>query len=997
LDAKFCVACGDPMAGGRTCHECGSSVPAGAKFCTSCGASMVPEVDMGPGYVTAGEWNKAPGEFVRRVSLGEMKGAFDRVAEEGGLLDGVLGRFAGVGRQVVEQVQGKSIVVPPGSIAAVMVDGVVTDVLPPGRQTTVGWFRGLAERLKEQGNLGDNWKEQLFTVGSTAVEELGGGLVDRSCFYLIDRRPIPVPFVMEVAGQHPGQRLTVQVLCQANIAGSEQDKPALSTFLANAVGGRDSLKARDLHRMLLAEVERVSRDALARHVGPQGTDYGRAEASITQVLEGGPGAQYGLRFDVTVAPRSTLIHIDMQLGSAPTPTLRVCTSPGCDQTLRPGQSFCTACGDPQPPEQVPNRACTSCGDIVPATMKFCTSCGTPFTDPPPEHGNLFTMDGQQLELDLILQAQGDQEVSDTTSIVAALQGAAARLTRRMAFEDLATCTGFEQLARKLRVDAERAVSALGLRFVELVVIDVRSKSGEWLLAARADMERARQEVLVGREWLTVENDQLDLQEMTLDLVLRQRQLQQDHAFELRSAEMDLAFRSDERDIQDRQRRQDLADASAEMDVADAQRDSRRDIQVDAAQRERDRRLAAEGHTDQLADLGRQSEVSGVQNQMQRDQAGHEMQMEADAASHDERLARQAMGLQSDQNRLKTDDTAYAARSANQVELDRQQGLQDLDMARRQGLQDLDLSAEDARWKRDRSDKDAERQHEKDEWAQMLQAQQAIADQNRAAEQDKQAHAQAMRSQLQGMSADEMIAAQAGELASQEHGAAFAQSLAQMNDGKAAVAAADAENQRRMNEQQQQLYERMLAEQRANSQASDQRSDNQSAQTMQLMQQMLQMQQANMATMAGVQQQSNAQTIAAHQASADQARSGADHAMSMMSNVAQQAATGPQQVSHHTYGQPQPGYAPPPQAPAPAPQAAPPPQPAAPAPAPPQQAAPAPQPSTPAPPPQQAAPAPQPPSQAPPSEPKATEAKLCWKCNAPLMPPYRFCGECAARQ
>ena len=959
---------------------------AGAKFCTSCGASAKPEVDTGPGYVSDGEWHKTPGEFVRRVGLGEMKGAFDKVAREGGLLDGVLGRFAGMGRQVAEEMEGKSIVVPPGAIAVVMVDGVVTDVLPPGRQTTVGWFRGLAQRLKEQGNLGDDWKERLFTVGSAAVDELGGGTVDRSCFFLIDRRPIPVPFVLEVAGQQPGQRVTVQVLCQANVAGSEQDRAALTTFLSNAVGSRETLKAQDLHRMLLAEVERTSRDALARFVGAQEADYGRAEAAITQVLEAGAGARFGLRFDVTVAPRSTLLQLNVQLGAGPAPVERTCVKPDCGHKLRPGQSFCTSCGSSQPAEQAPSRSCGSCGSNVPANMKFCTGCGTPFTAAPAQQSPLFSSDGQQLELDLILQAQGDQEISDTSSIVAALQSAASRAARSMAFEEVATSEGFDRLARALRADAERAISALGLRFVELVVIDVRSKTGEWLLSARADMERARQEVLVGREWLTVQNDQLDLQELTLDLVLRQRSLQQDHEFELRSAELDLAFRRDSRDVEDRRRRQELADAGAQMDVSDAQREANRDVQVDEAQRQRQRHLAAEDHTDQLSDLGRQHEVGRVHREVQLEESAHEMRMESDAAAHDERLARQAMGLQSDQTRLATDDQSYAARSAHQVELDRQRGVQDLDLDRRRGVQDLELAGEDARWQRQRTDKADERQHEKDEWDQMLRAQQSIADQERKKEQDAQAHAQAMRSQLQGMSADQMLAAQAGELAGQEHGAAFAQTLGQMNDGRAAIAAADAENQRRMNEQQSELYERMLREQSAGAASSNQRADAQSAQTMQLMQQMLQMQQANMAAMAGVQQQSQQQTIAAHQASAEQARSGADHAMSMMSNVAQQASTGPQQVHQNVHGQPYmaapaqpaPVYAPTPQAPAPQRQA---PAPQAPAP---QRQAPAPQPQ---------APAPQPPA----TTPKASAPRLCFKCQSPLMPPYRFCGECAARQ
>ncbi len=96
---------------------------------------------------------------------------------------------------------------------------------------------------------------------------------------------------------------------------------------------------------------------------------------------------------------------------------------------------------------------------------------------------------------------------------------------------------------------EAALAAYGLSLVGLTAIDLKTKTGQWLLAARADLERAKEDVKLGREWTTQRDSELDLEQLTVALALKQRAIHTERRFAERVAE-----------VADREAREALEDA-----------------------------------------------------------------------------------------------------------------------------------------------------------------------------------------------------------------------------------------------------------------------------------------------------------------------------------------------------------------------------------------------------------------------------------------------------
>ncbi len=902
---RFCTGCGHTLDADDVCRGCGTGLRPGQKFCHGCGSAVVEtEIPEGPGYVSDGQWNRGRGEFVRRVEMNAMRGFFD----------GLVGKPGGILGMVADHLQARSIRVPAGSVAAVVIDGQVDQVLPPGEQTTVGWFQGLLGRISGESG--------------------------RTAFYLIDRRPVPVPFSVQTAGTEAGHRINLQVLAQVHVVGNQSDKDRLSLFINNLLGGRDSMSDRDVYRRFKPEIERATKAAVARYATSDGIDYGAIEAELRQVLAGGPGKQYGVHFELTVAPVSTLISVDVHLGAGQTPNLRACVS--CSAEIHMGQRFCTTCGAQQPTERSPGRSCTDCGANVPVGSKFCTGCGTPFTEPAPGTAPLLTADKQQVELDLVLRCQGERDLVDQTPIIAALAAAAARLLRSTSYAELTTAAGFETIQGGLRRDAEMALRALGLRLIDVTVLDVRSKTGEWEMNARADLDRARREMVLDREWLEIDGENLDIQALALGLVLKQKTVQREHDFQLHAAELEDARRRDELAVADREARQDLADRSSTLDVTDAQRDAQRDVAVDSAGRDRERALRDADHTDTLSrdQQGRVVDDARAEHgrAAQTTQMGHEMSMERQAAEHDAALAREASQLSSEQGRLAADDQAYADSSRL-----------DTRFSEDERRQRMELDAESEREAR-------EAQRKKEEWEMMLAAEAAIGEREMAAAAQQQTHEQAILARQSQMDTGQILAASGRELSDAE-----ATAMAQMATGADAAAAEAAERESELKER---MYERMMAESRETRDSTSAQQAQMMTMMQQMMQQQMQQNQANLQTMAQSQAQSQAATQAAYQGSAEQARSMSERSMDAMSNVASSRAQPPVNV---VPGAPWGGPVVPPPSPRTAPPAA---QPPATQPTP------------------------------PPAAPKAAAPKAgpaCKNCGVSLTPGSGFCGECGTRQ
>src|SRR5436189_195180 len=112
---RFCVRCGQSLEARAHCPSCSHLQPVGNQFCMSCGAKMAgarwssaQPADDG-GAVNEGVWERSAGEFIRRVDPEDCR--------------------TFLGNRVVR--------IPPGTVGAVLVDGLVERILPPGEQISV--------------------------------------------------------------------------------------------------------------------------------------------------------------------------------------------------------------------------------------------------------------------------------------------------------------------------------------------------------------------------------------------------------------------------------------------------------------------------------------------------------------------------------------------------------------------------------------------------------------------------------------------------------------------------------------------------------------------------------------------------------------------------------------------------------------------------------------------------------------------------------------------
>lgn len=687
---RFCARCGQSLEARVHCPSCHHQQSVGNQFCMSCGAAMAGarwQPEDGGGGVSGGVWERGAGELIRRVDPEDCR--------------------TYLGARVVR--------IPPATVGAVLVDGLVERLLPPGEQTSVSIFERIAA---------------FFTRRD-----------DRTALYLIDLRPVPVPFAVQTRAGSDGQAVQTQVVVSFSL--QRGDKQGIALFIANVLGSRASYGARDLYDLLRPEVTASARQVLERLASAGSFTYEAAEAAIRAELERKLG-RHGLALGVTVEPLTAAKSLSFCFGTGEAPSHRPCSK--CGVEVPAAMKFCDRCGERQPALVSPSRACGKCGAAVPAGHVFCSACGAPCAAAPPTAAPLFTSDGARVEIDLVVRVQGQAEGFDPEKITPALAGAISAHLRGVTFAALASAGGFGATEAAIHAAAQQALASFGLALVEVTVVDVRDKRGQWILGARADLGRARDELLLGREWLEVRSDEIDLEELTLaqklaaqrverDARLNELRAELDGALQKGSIEADHAFLRDQASLDDRRRREAIAAGGAELDVSGAERSAERDQRVAAAKLSVTRAEKASRREDEIED--------------QR----HAMSRESTAFEHRADLARGAMALDAEKRRLEgtlaaegarraADDAAYAARARKDADFE--------DHTRRARLDD-DLKGTEA--------------------ARQLEKLAAMAEIDRKMTEVETAQKRELRESLKGLTDRQMIAAQAAELARTEGGGA----------------------------------------------------------------------------------------------------------------------------------------------------------------------------------------------------------------------------------
>ena len=943
--ARFCTSCGNGL-GGQTCTACGAQHK-GGQFCTQCGATTAKPTVQGPGSIAGGKWTRAPGEFVRRVSFEELRGQFDTdLKAEGGFWN----MLVNMGQQALNKLQNLYVEIPVGSVAVVMFDGSVTEVLQPGRRPVAGLAKAMMQGLQTTDTAsGSIWQriKGAFTSGAgAAVEQLLSDRLARTSIYLFDTSPIPVRYEQQVTGSSDDHALAVSVEVQAYIGGANDADvhKAYGLFLTRMVGGATSLNVETVRGRLLPNVERLSKDATERFRTAAGPDLAKIQTYVGEQLNADIGIANGLRFTPVVWTRATTLSLRLHLGQAELPDIRPCITAGCNTELKFGQRFCVGCGKEQPTAVSPSRSCTQCDKTVPVGTKSCTGCGTSFVEADPRTLRLLTKDAEPIELDLSLRAQCEREHKDTTRIVGALAATARSVLRGMTYEETRSSDGLRRIEAALVEGVKEALQQLNLQLLGLSVMDCRGRNGEWLLNADAEIRRAEAELYAGKEWLRVDSDRLGLQSATLELVRQRVQLERDDRFltaeadraqELRETLLDLAhhFGLDDAELRDAENRQGLSDRKAKIEVADAVRGANVTMSTDAANREAERALRDRQHDDTVTGFDQDLQTEGMQDNRRRtrevDEMGHQIGLEERSAAHDENQTRRNAKLDSDLGRQVVDDAAYVGqvqldqtfnederrlaqsigrqKTEQEMVLERQKREQEMLLERQQ--RELDLSIRGVQASSDieqtAADRESARNLEALKVARQMQADMERMDAEREQTRlrlESEAEQARMRleaerekerlglenERLSGRTGADLIAAQAAMLG--KDGAAWAAALAAQTDGSIRT----------------QMQEQMMLRDREMAAQAEAKAELAKAELREIMEknaamqnatfkELLQTVTANTASLAGANRASNEQTIDAHRMAAQQAQSMSERTMDTMANVAATASRGPQQV------------------------------------------------------------------------------------------------------
>jgi hypothetical protein len=521
---SFCAACGASLAPQIHCPGCNTMNALGKKFCTRCGGSLE-YAGWGepaePGAVIDGVWERGGDELIRRVDPEDAR------------------RFLGA----------RTVRVPASTVGVVLVDGVVARVLPPGERTSTSLFQRIASFFVQR---------------------------ERTAFYLVDQRPFLVPFVIHTRPSSSGQVVKTQVLVTLTLPKGDRD--ALASFIANVVRERPSVSTGELYNLLRPEVARTAQDVLERAAAAGEVSYADAEVEIRHKLGDALGRRYGLTADATLAPLTAITSLTLSLGTGLAPTLRTCAA--CRAELPAQLKFCDHCGAAQPVGTVGTGPAGAAVDKTGLTAEpsgpYHPSLAS-LADPT----GLYTSDGQQVELDLVVRIQGQHEDATPARVAPAVVSAVAAHLRAIEFRALVAPGGLGQLEQAIGPQVTEALRGFGMTLVALVAVDARSKTGQWVLAARADLERATEDLRLGLQWLEQRDHELDLEQLTLTRVLREQQQRRDHA-----------FASDDAATVDRERRDGLAARQAALEVTVLQRDAQTVAARDAAVHERARRDAA---------------------------------------------------------------------------------------------------------------------------------------------------------------------------------------------------------------------------------------------------------------------------------------------------------------------------------------------------------------------------------------------------------------------
>ena len=441
-------------------------------------------------------------------------------------------------------------------------------------------------------------------------------------------------------------------------------------------------------------------------------------------------------------------------------------------------------------------SCPSCSTKYTQKLKFCEECGydlSPASLWVDMYRPLVSKEGESITLRLsLMQDRTDPNVAIpfnddiiTTMVVTELEP----ILRRTSIDEmlsqsyLATLT--QALNRHLPTDWHGYIK-------DFQVTDLRTTKEDWFFRTDALVAEQIRAIEADKRALAIGDAELDLEEVKLALAMRE-----------------VRFRDDEYLTRKRQEYE-TARKAAELDAAKEVEDHARETQTELKKEQLDTQAYSERAVMDRQRMTSDRQTTEMLRQDEHSQVDHEISLEKKAASHDIDLKEMGAEADSRQIRRDVDDRSYDKRAAVDDKVyDQEQALR-LEAESKQKLGNIE---------EDLADRQQNRQIDKLRAMAELEAKMAEQDQQHELSKSKQAqeHELAKRENMKNLSAAEMLAIQAAELANAGGGAAAADIVKAIAESQAAAEKAKAEAAGTGIKEE--MYERMLKMQMESTQAT----------------------------------------------------------------------------------------------------------------------------------------------------------------------------------
>lgn len=448
--------------------------------------------------------------------------------------------------------------------------------------------------------------------------------------------------------------------------------------------------------------------------------------------------------------------------------------------------------------------CTQCPATYATFTKFCDECGNNLSnmDWTSSVSYLQAAGGEQLtlRLSMLLDAseQADQVSLDENKVADEVIKYLGPILRRYDVPSLMKAVMLSQLSSELNTRLMRDWRGY---VTEFSVVDLRTAEEEWFFKTDALVAEELRKVETDKKFLAVDDSKLDLAEMAFALVMRK--VRQDDSEELSLRRQAL------------ESRRKLAEAEVDEQTLETHTELRKETIEDEAHKQR---LAREKDK-MLRERDVAREMTSGEHQDELTQVDHDITLEKKAAQHDIDLSEMTGEAQSRAVRRGITDESFVRDEEIRLDAKRKEQLGHIeeDLEDRKKNRKVDETAQIGNIQEDLEDRKKKRRVEELRAMAELEANMTAQEQAHELNKTKEENALARDKidAMKNMSAAEMLAMQAVDLAAKGASADMVKGITDASSG-VKVAEAKEAAAKEMLAMQEKMFERMLAQQNQSS-------------------------------------------------------------------------------------------------------------------------------------------------------------------------------------